>query len=174
VQPGCHCTTAGDWTHKIAPGQTGEIHIQFDSTSFRGNVTKTITVTSNDKLAPVQTIKLEGSIWRQLEVNPQFAYINVRPDVTSNSTVVHITNQSGQPVTLSPPTSANGAFKASLTTVTPGQAFDLIVTAVPPLSPGNTTGTISVKTSLTNMPVLSVTAIAMVQRPPPGPATGHP
>src|SRR4051812_28927654 len=27
VQPSCGCTTAGDWTHKVEPGQTGTIPI---------------------------------------------------------------------------------------------------------------------------------------------------
>ena len=161
VTPGCHCTTAGNWAHQIEPGKTGEIPIQFDSGSFRGDVTKPITVASNDKLAPNQTVMLRGTVWRAIEVNPQFAYINVIPDAPSNSTsVVHITSQSDEPVTLSNPTSANGSFKAELKTVTPGKEFELTITALPPLPPGNTSGTISVKTSLTNMPVINITAMA--------------
>jgi hypothetical protein len=164
VTPGCHCTTAGTWAHQIEPGKTGEIPIQFDSGSFLGNVSKSITVASNDKLKPTQTLFLKGTIWRMLEVRPQFAYITVTPDVPSNSaSVVHITNQSDTPVALSGPTSANGSFKADLKTIIPGRDFELTITAVPPFAPGNTTGTITVKTSLTNMPVLNVTAIAMVQ-----------
>jgi hypothetical protein len=166
VAPGCHCTTVGDWTHahKIEPGQTGEIPIQLDTGAFRGDVTRTITVTSNDKLAPVQMLTLAGTIWKIIEVSPQFAYINVMPDAPSNSTsVVHIMNQSDEPVTLSAPTSANGSFKAELKTIKPGKEFEVTITAVPPLAPGNTAGTISIKTSLTNMPVLNITAIAMMQ-----------
>jgi hypothetical protein len=164
VTPGCHCTTAGDWAHQVEPGKTGNIPIQFDSGSFRGDVTKTITVTSNDKQAPNQTLTLRGTVWREIEVNPQFAQINVMPDAPSNlTTVVHITSQSDEPVTVSDPTSANGLFKAELKTIKPGKEFEVIVTAVPPLAPGNNTGTISVKTSSTNMPVINITAIAMVQ-----------
>jgi hypothetical protein len=167
VTPGCHCTTAGgDWSkpHLVEPGKTEGIPIQFDSGSFRGDVTKTITVASNDKLAPSQTLALRGTVWRVLEVNPQFAYINVPADALSNLTsVVHITNQSDEPVTLSDPASVNGSFKAELKTLTPGKYFEVTIAAVPPLAPGNNTGTISVKTSLTNMPLLHITAIAMVQ-----------
>jgi hypothetical protein len=164
VTPGCHCTTAGDWSHKVEPGQTGKIPIQFDSGSFRGDVSKTITVASNDKRAPNQTLALHGTVWRAIEVTPQFAYINVLPDSPSNvSSVVHITNQTDEPVTLSEPTSANGSFKGELKTIKPGKEYELTVTAVQPLAPGNTSGTIFIKTSFTNMPVLNVTAVAMVQ-----------
>jgi hypothetical protein len=164
VSPGCHCTTAGAWAHQVEPGKTGEIPIQFDSGNFRGDVTKNITVSSNDKLTPNLSLYLRGTVWRAIDVSPQFAYINVMPDAPSNSTtVVHINNQSDQPVTLSEPTSANGKFKAELKTITPGKEFEVIVTAVPPLASGNNTGTISLKTSSSNMPVINITAIAMVQ-----------
>jgi hypothetical protein len=164
VAPGCHCTTAGDWTHQIAPGKTGEIPIQFDSGAFRGEVQKTIMVTSNDKLAPNQTIVLRGTVWKAIEVSPQFAYINVMPDAPSNSTaVVRITTQTDEPVTLSEPTSANGSFKAALQTITPGKEFTVTITAVPPFAIGSTAGTISIKTSMAKMPVINITAIAMMQ-----------
>jgi hypothetical protein len=164
VSPGCHCTTAGDWSRQIEPGKTGKIPIQFDSGSFRGDVTKTITVTSNDKLAPNQTLTLRGAVWRAIEVTPQFANFNIMPDAPSNATtVLRITNQSDEPVTLSDPTSANGSFKAELKTITPGKEFEVTITAVPPFPSANTTGTISIKTSSTNMPVISITAVARVQ-----------
>ncbi len=164
VAPGCHCTTAGDWTHHIEPGQTGRIPIQFDSTSFRGQVNKTITVTSNDKLAPRQTISLEGTIWKIIDVVPQFAYITVMPEARTNATcIVHIYNQSDEMVTLSDPISANGSFKAELKILKPGKEFEVTVTAVPPLAPGNTGGTITLKTSFTNVPVISIPAMAMMQ-----------
>jgi hypothetical protein len=163
VKPGCHCTTAGDWSkaHKIEPGKTAEIPIQFDTGAFSGDLTRNITVTSNDKRAPVQILTLQGTIWNPIEVNPQFANINVTPDAPSNATtVVHITSHFDEPVTLSNPTCANGKFQAELKTIKPGKEFEVVITAVPPLAPGNNRGTISVKTSLTNMPVINITAMA--------------
>jgi hypothetical protein len=166
VTPGCHCTTAGDWSkaHKIEPGKTAEIPIQFDTGAFSGDLTRNITVTSNDKLAPVQQLTLQGTIWNPIEVTPQFANFNIMPDAPSNATtVVHITSHFDEPVTLSNPTSANGSFKAELKTITPGKEFEVTVTAVPPFPSANTTGTISIKTSSINMPVLNITARATVQ-----------
>lgn len=185
VTPGCHCTTAGNWSHKIEPGQSGQIPIQFDTGNFHGNVSRTITVNSNDKLAPNQTLKLDGTIWKALECTPQFAFINLVPNAPSNTmSVVLITDQLEQPITLSNPTSANAAFTAELKTIKPGKEYQLMVTAVPPLPAGSTTGTISLKTSYTNMPVLNITAIAMTPRAvppkavsqnrPPAQTLGHP
>jgi hypothetical protein len=164
VAPGCHCTSVLNHCDKVEPGKTGEISLQFDSGAFHGPITRSIAVTSNDKIAPVQTVYLKGTIWRPIEVNPQFAYITVGSETASNaSTIVHISVQYDKPVTLSDPTSVNGAFKAELKPITPGKEYDLTIYAMPPLPPGSTTGTIAVKTSLTNMPVLNVTTIAIVQ-----------
>jgi hypothetical protein len=164
VAPGCHCTTAGKWADQVGPGKTGEIPIQFDSSGINGDVSRSIAVTSNDKLRPTQTLTLRGTVWRAFEVTPQSANINVTPDALSNLTcVVHITNQSAEPVTLSNLTSANGLFKAELKTIKPGKEFQVAVTAVPPLAPGYNRGTIFIKTSLTNVPVINITANAMVQ-----------
>jgi hypothetical protein len=166
VAPGCHCTTVGDWSqaHQIQPGKTGEIPIQFDSGAFRGTVHKTILVTSNDKLAPRQTILLTGTIWRAFEISPPMARIDVPPDATTNATtIVKITSQSDEPVTLSDPISGTERFKAKLISPNPGKIFDMEVEAVPPFAPGPTVGTITVKTSLASTPELQVTVIAATQ-----------
>lgn len=164
VRPGCHCTTAGDWTHTVPPGKTGTIAIQLNSSGMRGEIVRTIAVTSNDKNAPQQTFYLRGSVWKAVEVSPQFAYLNIMPDAISNtSTTVHITSQVDEPLTLSEPHSSNPAFHTELKTIKPGKEYEMIVTAQPPLSPGNNSGTISLTTSLTNMPQINVTAVAMLQ-----------
>src|SRR5207249_9891940 len=56
-------------------------------------------------------------------------------------------------------------FTAVLTTHTPGEEFELVINAVPPLSPGTVQAQISVKTSSTNTPTVSVTAYATVVGP---------
>lgn len=167
VTPGCHCTAIGDWTkaHDVEPGKAGEIPIQFDSGAFRGTVHRTILVASNDKLAPSQTLSFDCTIWKALEISPQMARINIMPDSASNSTaVVQITNQSDIPITLSNPTSANAKFKAELATLKPGYDFEVTITALPPFTTGNTVGTVTVNTSLSNMPTVSITAVAVLQQ----------
>jgi len=164
VVPGCHCTTAGEWSRHLEPGQSGIIPIQYDSGNMSGEVTKSILIVSNDKLAPQQTLSLHGTIWRTLEFSPPAAYFNVRPDTANNTTVIiHITNNDAEPVTLASPASANNSFKAELKTINPGREFELSVTAVPPLLSGNTSGTISISTSLTNLSVVNIPVFAMVQ-----------
>jgi hypothetical protein len=165
VQPSCGCTRAGDWTHHVAPGATGHIPIQFNSGNFRGDVQKSITVTSNDKLAPTQTLLLRGTIWRQLDVSPQYAYMTIVPDEPSKATTtIHITNNGQDPVTLSNPKSSSPSFTVEMKTVEAGKKYELLVTAVPPFQNPTTPGTITVQTSLARMKVLNVSVYA-VSRP---------
>ena len=164
VHPGCGCTTSGNWSRQIAPGQTGTIPIEFNSARYSGSVTKTIAVYSNAKDHPQETLSLQGTVWKVLEVSPQTATINLLPDATNSvSTTVRITNQSDQTIAISDPTSSSKSFTAELKTTTPGKEYELVITAVPPFPVGNTPGTISVKTSLPSTPVLNVFVTAMVQ-----------
>jgi len=47
VRPSCGCTTP-KWTREpLAPGENGEIHVEFDTKGKSGQQTKTVTVTAN-------------------------------------------------------------------------------------------------------------------------------
>jgi hypothetical protein len=165
VHPSCGCTTAGGWTRQVAPGQTGTIPIQFNSTHYSGPVTKTITVTSNAKNEPRATLILHGTVWKPIDISPQTAIINVQADSTNSaSATVRIVAQTDSPLTISDPTSSSKAFSAELKTVKPGKEYALVISVQPPFSTGNTPATISLKTSLPSTPMLTVTAIASVQQ----------
>ncbi|HUD46127.1 MAG TPA: DUF1573 domain-containing protein [Candidatus Baltobacteraceae bacterium] len=164
VKPSCGCTTAGQYTRRIEPGQTGTIPIQFNSAHYSGNVAKTIDVFSNAKNQSRATLSLRGSIWKPLDVRPASAIITVQPDATNAASAsVRIVNQTESDVTVSDPISSNKSFTSELKTVTPGKEYELVVTVEPPFHSGNAPATITLKTSLASVPLLSVTAIAAVQ-----------
>jgi hypothetical protein len=165
VQPSCHCTTAGEWTKKVEPGQTGTIPIQFDSTGMNGPLVRTITVNSTDKSQAVTVLQVKGTAWMPLELIPRMAILNLPPDAPSGSTVVRILNNTEEPITLSPPESNNRAFAATLTNNIPGKEYQLTISTVPPLTPGTLSAQISIKTSWTNPAVLTVPLYATVPAP---------
>src|SRR6266536_2008791 len=88
AQGSCHCTTAGEWTRRVEPGKTGIVPVTFNSTGFSGQMTRTVTITSNDKTQPSVVLQLTGTIWKPIEVNPQMAYFNVPPDSPSVTPVL--------------------------------------------------------------------------------------
>jgi hypothetical protein len=158
----CGCITA-DFTRKVDPGQTGAVPISFNSAGYSGPVIKTITVTCNDRTNPRPMLQFKGTIWKPIDVNPQFAVLNLSADAPLASITVVITNNMPEPVTLSPPQCNNPAFAAELKTDQPGKEFRLVINPVAPLPAGNAQAIITLQTSSTNMPVITVTAIANVR-----------
>ena len=163
VQPSCGCTTAGEFTKKVEPGQTGSIPIQFNSGNFNGQVFKTITVSSSAKNQPTVVLQLKGAIWKAIEFQPAYSVINIPPDAGTGSTTVHITNNLEELLILSEPKSSNPAFSAELKTNTPGKGFELTITGKRPLGTGTLNGQITMKTSSTNNPLITVPFWANVQ-----------
>jgi hypothetical protein len=91
--------------------------------------------------------------------------MGVEGEVTNDTKVVKITNNLDESITIEPPLVNNPNFKTELKTITPGKEFELAVVYSP--SPGTSNAQpqsiISMKTSSTNIPVISVTAYAMPQ-----------
>ena len=165
VQPQCGCTAANDWTKRVEPGQTGTIAIQFNSANYNGGVLKNVTVTSTDRTQPQTVIQLKGTLWKPIELNPIYAVLNIGPDTEKASTTVRVINNTDEPLTLSSPECNNRNFGVEIETNKPGKEFVLTVSTLPPLTQGTISGQVSVKTSSTNAPVLTFSAIAII-RPP--------
>ena len=183
VEPKCGCTMTSPWTKEVEPGKTGVIPIQFNTTGYGGPVTKYVGVTCNAKTTPSVILQLKGNIYKLLEASPQTAILTVLSDSDSKAvSVVQIVNHGETPITLSAPQCDNHGISAELKTIKPGKEFELTVRTVPPVAPGNGNAVITMKTTLPQMPVLTVQAL-LFSRPavmvspstlmlPPGPFTG--
>lgn len=164
VHPGCGCTTAGEWSRKVEPGKTGNIPIQYSAVGAGGPFGKTITVSCNDPSHNTVILQFKGVLWKPIDVTPQYAVFNVTVESVSNATsIVRIVNNEEAPLKLFAPESNNRSFAAELKTKQPGKEFELVVKPVPPLSAERNAGTITLKTSSTNMPVITINAAATVQ-----------
>ena len=163
VQPQCGCTATGEWTRQVKPGQSGVIPIQFNSANYNTPVTKIITVTSNDKTQPMLPLQLKGTVWKPIDVNPQVLVLNLRSEAPYSSGTVHITNSLESPLWLSLPESNNHVFGAELRTNIPGRDYLVIISNNTVLPAGGIQGQITLKTSVTNLPVVSVLAYANMQ-----------
>jgi hypothetical protein len=163
VRPGCGCTTAGEWTKKVEPGKTGEIPIQVNTANFNTPITKMVSVDSNDKTQPTTVLYIKGTVWKPIDINPQFAMINVPPDTQGGSTVVRIINNMDEPITLSNPEVNNASFTATLKTNQAGKEFEIVVSIVPPIRTGYSQAQVTVKTSSSTVPTLTANVGANVQ-----------
>lgn len=164
VHSSCGCTTAGDWSRKVEPGQGGAIPIELHTTSLKGAVSKPITVRCNDTNQPVVVLEVRATVWRPIEVQPASASLRVILGSTTNPpTVVRVVNQESTPLTLSAPESDRPEIAAALRTVEAGKVYEVVLTAVPPLGSGNVMAKITAKTSSPSLPVLTIPAWIVVQ-----------
>lgn len=164
IRSSCGCTAATNWSRQVEPGRGGVIPVLFNSGGMAGPVMKTLLLTCNDPAQPEVLLQFTASIWKPIDALPAIATFIFGPDFQTNETrVVRLVSNLQEPVTLSPPVCTNRAFKAELKTVREGKEFELRVTVVPPLGPGSLSAPITLQTSSAKMPVVSVTAFAMVQ-----------
>ncbi|PYI80621.1 MAG: hypothetical protein DME26_21220 [Verrucomicrobia bacterium] len=90
-------------------------------------------------------------------------FFQIEGEETNDTKVVRIVNNLEEAVTLELPHSTSPVFHTELTAVNPGKEFELRINYVGPISNTTPQGGITIKTSNTNMPVLSVNAYAVPQ-----------
>jgi hypothetical protein len=151
-----------DWTRKVEPGKSGSIRVRYDSHHYTGPFAKSIFVTCNDPANQKPILEIKGYVFRPIEITPFNAAITLTAETPSNATSVKIISHVDEPLILSPPVSSNPALIAELRTNQPGKEYQLVVSSPSPSPSGFVRGTVSMKTSLTNMPMLTVDAFANI------------
>ncbi|MCG8306093.1 MAG: DUF1573 domain-containing protein [Cytophagales bacterium] len=62
VKPNCGCTVSKLDKYDFAPGESGSIEVEFNSTGRRGNQQKSIVIFSNDPSAPTQRLIIKAKV----------------------------------------------------------------------------------------------------------------
>ena len=166
VQPSCGCTTAGEWSKLVAPGQTGAIPIQLATTNFKGAIHKTVTVVSSAVNTPVITLNLDGEVWVPVSVNPPYLYFSLvagRAEAVTRTT--RIANNTEQPMEILGVESTSDLFHTEVRTITPGKEYDLIASVEGKLPASSNQGSLKIKTTLKETPEIEVKVYAYMQDP---------
>ncbi len=164
VRPGCGCTAAGDWDRKVEPGHTGRIPLQLNTANFGGAINKNATVTCNDPTQPTIILMIKGEVWKPIDVQPTYVVFNSGSAPSNNDVrVVRVVNNTEDMLTVEAPVSSHASFKPTLKVIKPGKEFEIQIATVPPLASGTVQGVITAKTSSTNLPQISLTAMAVTQ-----------
>ena len=71
VKTSCGCIASILTNNTIPPGKTGEIRATFNSGSYKGNVTKSISVISNDPGRPSYKLTISGKIIEDVSIKPR-------------------------------------------------------------------------------------------------------
>jgi hypothetical protein len=103
VRSSCGCTAVLVSEKNIPPGAKGELKANFDSARFRGAISKTIYLYSNDPVRPTMQFHLKGSVLEFVAVEPaqiNFGRVEAENPVT---TKVVLRNQGKETLTLGKP-----------------------------------------------------------------------
>jgi len=96
VGSSCGCTVATPSTRVIHPGKSGEIQASFDSSDFRGPVSKEVFVYTVDPQKPSQTLIMKGVVVEEIVVTPnQLNLGDVKPGVRKDG-ILKIENKGGR------------------------------------------------------------------------------
>jgi hypothetical protein len=164
VRPSCGCTTAGMYDRTIAPGKTGNIPIQFSSANSTGLIGKTVIVLCNDPLQTNIILQIKGTVWKPVEVTPAVASFRITSDSQTNETRrIQIVSNLAEPLELSQPECTNKAFQTALHVVRPGKEYELEVSFHSSPHPESINAPVSLKTTSTNLPLITIPAFALVQ-----------
>jgi len=151
----------------VQPGESGKIPVKIVTGKINGPISKTATVHTNcaGTMSTV-TLKIDGELWMPIACTPNAATFGT---VTSDQAAgpplerhVTIVNNMDAPTTIKDLKVSNTAFRVETKELEPGKKWDLLVTALTPLNPGNNYGQITFKTDLTEQPDVSLAATAYV------------
>jgi len=162
ILPGCGCTKIGDWTRIVNPGGIGIVSVLLNTEGFVGAVDKTVGIVFQDPNQPRIVLQLMGTVRRAVEIRPSTAFLNLQPDSAFGTATIWITNCLDQPLLLSAPQCTNDSLTALLSTNVFGQNYALVVSNTKALPPGAFTTTITLRTSMTHLPMLNLLAVANV------------
>jgi len=133
VRPTCGCTIAGDYPKSIAQGETGEFPFTLNVARYQGPYTKAIFIFSNDPEHPQLRLDMKGIARQRIETHPRGAFFGILQGNEELTRIVKITNTTDTPLKLElKPPSNPGLFRFELTETTPGEQYELKVTASPP------------------------------------------
>jgi hypothetical protein len=158
VAPGCGCMKMSEWSRKVEPGQTGTIKVQYNSYAYIGHFGKSVYLECNDPMEPKLTLEIQGTVWRPIEIKPLYAVLNLCPEVLSNAVTVRLISHLDEPLILTDLKVNNPAFAVELQTNQPGKEYQVVVTTPTPHPTNDQQGQITLKTSTTNLPVVTIPA----------------
>ena len=98
LQPECGCTTALVGRKTLAPGESTELEVAFDTSGESGSVRKRVQVNSDDPASPVQNLYFEARLLEGVSVSSDRVLFPglTRADAPRSS--VKLTSGTGQPI----------------------------------------------------------------------------
>ena len=167
VGTSCGCTAAVEDKKEILPGGRGIIKATYHTAGRPGHAVKFITVSSNDPVNPNFQFKLEMTVVRDVDLQPDRLYFYAVPYKTSHTATIKVLGKPGKLLHVLSAQSASGTV--TVTSVTPygpdpdkrsGAVIQVDTPATLPI--GNFTDEIVLKTDSVKKPEVRVSVVGEV------------
>jgi len=154
----CGCTVAKVSTNTIDPGKTAELKTTFDSASFSGKVSKTITIETNDPAKPSYTLTIKGSVTEDLVVSPRQLNLGAVKAGTSKQYEISLENGGGKPLRIVAVSTPMQQVKATALKqlLKPGETTKITVIVSPKIDDRFLSGYLSISTDSSSKPEITV------------------
>lgn len=135
VRSSCGCTAVLVSEKNVPPGEKGEIQANFDSARFRGPVSKTVYLYSNDPIYPVMQLTIKGQVLEIVAIEPSQVNFGTVPGEQSLTSRVILKNQGQQKLTFGTISTTAKELEAELSKtaldVNEEMTLDLLLTPKP-------------------------------------------
>lgn len=148
VKPSCGCTVTQGYPKELRPGETGQFGFKLQSAKLHGKFEKSITITSNDPARPTFRVRLRGTVKQYVEMTPNNVQFGKLYGDEPVERIIKLTNNTEDQLKLEIVSKPQGNFDVDLIETTPGQAYELRVTAKPPFKPGQINQRIQLETNI--------------------------
>lgn len=95
LKTSCGCTAALASRDKLESGDKGEVKVTFTSGKFKGNITKTVTVPSNDPKNPEVALHIKAVVKVDIDITPNSLNFGDMRRVSSATKVLTLTKLDG-------------------------------------------------------------------------------
>lgn len=133
VNSSCGCTAALASARTLAPKAAGELKTSFDSTRFRGEVSKIVYLYTNDPVRPMVQMEIKGKVLTEVSLEPQLINFGAVAAERTARTSIRLVNRGPREVRLAglETTSPELAARLSAEVIPPGGAVTIAVSLTP-------------------------------------------
>jgi hypothetical protein len=126
IRASCHCTVPVLEKKTYAPGESGVLRVDFDTTGLAGSVTRAITVATDEPGAPAQTLTLIADLLEPIALKPRLLHWKLAAPAAAKTVDIQINRDDGLEITGA--TGSRDDFKVELATLEPRRRYRLTVT----------------------------------------------
>ncbi len=165
VRSACGCTAALLSSKQLAPGEWGEVKTVFNSKGYRGPVTLSVHVYSNDPEQPKTPFRLQGEVYNKLRVMPARLKFSSSKDNRPFTATIKLRNDGSSTLFLSDLKTTSGELRAELSDsrLAPGQTVQMVIRLTPRDDKSRYAGYVTLRTSSPRTPSIRIPITASIE-----------